>query len=82
MHRYDSVTPEDVKRIVAEGESYSTEFKRDRGLNDTDIVNAVVCMANGDGGCYSSGSRTTVRSQESTPATVTERTPQSSERSS
>lgn len=50
MHNYGSVTPEDVKRIVAEGESFTTEFKRDRGLNDTDIVNAVVCMANGDGG--------------------------------
>lgn len=50
MHNYGAVTPEDVQRIASEGESFTTEFKRGRGLNDTDIVNAVVCMANGKGG--------------------------------
>lgn len=44
------VTPEQVQQIAAEGESFTTEFKRARGVSDTDIVNAVVCMANGQGG--------------------------------
>lgn len=46
----DVVTPEQIQQIAAEGESFTTEFKRARGLNDTEIVNAVVCMANGHGG--------------------------------
>lgn len=50
MHNYGGVTPEQVQQIAAEGESFTTEFKRARGLNDTDIVNAVVCMVNGQGG--------------------------------
>jgi ATP-dependent DNA helicase RecG len=50
MHNYGGVTPEQVQQIAAEGESFTTEFKRGQGLNDTDIVNAVVCMTNGRGG--------------------------------
>ena len=50
MHNYGAVTPEQVQQIAAEGESFTTEFKRAFGLNDTDIVNAVVCMVNGHGG--------------------------------
>ncbi|MFC7625658.1 RNA-binding domain-containing protein [Microlunatus sp. GCM10028923] len=46
----DFVTPADLRRLVRAGETFTTEFKRARGLNDSDIVNAVVCMANGEGG--------------------------------
>ncbi|GAB3751833.1 RNA-binding domain-containing protein [Microlunatus parietis] len=46
----DLVTPADLRRLVQAGETFTTEFKRARGLNDSDIVNAVVCMANGKGG--------------------------------
>lgn len=45
-----AVTPEQVLQIAAAGESFTTEFKRGHGLNDTDIVNAVVCLTNGQGG--------------------------------
>src|SRR5659263_21870 len=45
-----SVTPAEVRRIAAGGETFTAEFKRGRHLNDTDIVNAVVCLANGHGG--------------------------------
>ena len=49
----DSVTPDEVRRIATGGETFTAEFKRGRrlkDLNDTDIVNAVVCLANGHGG--------------------------------
>ncbi|QJY45673.1 ATP-binding protein [Pseudonocardia broussonetiae] len=41
-----------VRRALAEGESYSVEFKSERSakLNDRDLVEAVVCLANGAGG--------------------------------
>lgn len=44
--------PRRVARWIAEGESYEVEFKgeqRER-LNDRDLVEAVVCLANGNGG--------------------------------
>lgn len=46
----DVVTPEELQSVASAGEGFTTEFKRARGLNDTEIVNAVVCLANGDGG--------------------------------
>ena len=40
----------DVAAVIAGGESLTVEFKRARGLNDRSIVEAVACMANGEGG--------------------------------
>ena len=44
--------PERISRLVAEGESYEVEFKGESlaPLNDRDLVEAVVCLANGSGG--------------------------------
>lgn len=43
---------ERVSRRIAEGESYGVEFKGEgrAPLNDRDLVEAVVCLANGTGG--------------------------------
>ncbi|HET8994999.1 MAG TPA: ATP-binding protein, partial [Rhodococcus sp. (in: high G+C Gram-positive bacteria)] len=42
----------DVRALIAAGESMTTEFKRGKRnkFNDTDLVEAVVCLANGSGG--------------------------------
>lgn len=50
MYNNGQMTPEDVQRIALEGESFTVEFKRGRGLNDRDIIEGVVCLANGRGG--------------------------------
>lgn len=50
MHNNVPMTPEDIHQVALQGESFTVEFKRGRGLNDTDIVDAVVCLANGQGG--------------------------------
>jgi ATP-dependent DNA helicase RecG len=44
--------PERVARLIGEGESYEVEFKGEghAPLNDRDLVEAVVCLANGAGG--------------------------------
>lgn len=44
--------PERLPRVIAEGESYEVEFKGESHapLNDRDLVEAVVCLANGSGG--------------------------------
>ncbi|WP_280361829.1 ATP-binding protein [Nocardia wallacei] len=41
-----------VRALIDQGETLTTEFKRGAAgeLNDTELVEAVVCMANGDGG--------------------------------
>ncbi|MFW5942952.1 MAG: ATP-binding protein [Chloroflexota bacterium] len=40
-----------MQQLLLEGESLTVEFKSDRGpLSDDELVDAVVCMANGDGG--------------------------------
>lgn len=39
-----------VRELVTQGETISCEFKRGRGLNDTDLVETATCMANGPGG--------------------------------
>ena len=42
---------EHIKRLIAQGETFTTEFKSDRGaLSDHELVEAVVCLANGEGG--------------------------------
>lgn len=53
MHNNGVMTPEDVRYLAAAGESLTVEFKRGRqvSLNDSAIVQAVVCLANGQGGC-------------------------------
>lgn len=41
----------DWEQRLAEGESFTVEFKSDRGpLSDHDLIDAVVCMANAEGG--------------------------------
>ena len=45
------MTSEELYALVAAGESLTVEFKSDRGpLSDTDLVEAVVCLANAQGG--------------------------------
>lgn len=38
-----------MSRLIAEGESWTVEFKRG-SINDTELVDAVACLANGSGG--------------------------------
>lgn len=42
------MTPAELKKTIAAGETYTVEFKSD--ANDDEIVEAVVCLANGEGG--------------------------------
>ncbi|WP_420625583.1 RNA-binding domain-containing protein [Candidatus Poriferisodalis sp.] len=42
------MVPHDLEELVAGGETYTVEFKRD--ANDDELTEAVVCLANGDGG--------------------------------
>lgn len=46
------LTADDVRRLIDGGEAFSVEFKgeEDTPLSDNDLVAAVVCLANGDGG--------------------------------
>lgn len=46
------VTEEELARLIADGESLTVEFKRGRrsAISDNDIVDAVTCLANGEGG--------------------------------
>ena len=52
MHNYGGVTPSDLIALIAAGESFIVEFKRGQraAISDNDIVDAVICLANGDGG--------------------------------
>lgn len=53
MHNYEVVEADDVKTLVADGETFTVEFKRARrtnDLNDEGLVEVVACMANGRGG--------------------------------
>lgn len=48
-----AVDREDVRRLIIGGESYTVELKRatsKQSLNDRELVEAVVCLANGAGG--------------------------------
>ncbi len=42
------MVPIDLKEVIAGGETYTVEFKGDVG--DDELVEAVVCFGNGDGG--------------------------------
>jgi len=44
------MTPEDLRALITEGESLTLEFKRDAPISDDDLVYAVVCLANSEGG--------------------------------
>lgn len=46
------MTPDEVRRLIAGGETFVVEFKGEARapLGDADLVEAVVCLANGDGG--------------------------------
>ena len=53
MQNYGDMDRTDVNRLIAGGETYTVEFKRalsKQVLNDRDLVEAVVCLANGSGG--------------------------------
>ncbi|GAB3076350.1 DNA glycosylase AlkZ-like family protein [Nocardioides zeae] len=52
MHKYGHVTPTQLNRLIAAGETYTVEFKRGQraAMSDNDIVDAAICLANGDGG--------------------------------
>lgn len=43
------VEPDDVRRLIADGESLTCEFKRS-SINDNEVVETAVCLANGSGG--------------------------------
>lgn len=41
----------EIEEMIANGETLTVEFKSDRGpLNDTELLDTVVCLANGQGG--------------------------------
>ncbi len=47
----DLVTPQELRALIAEGESFTIEFKSDRQpLPDAGLVETVVCLANARGG--------------------------------
>lgn len=46
--RPDLLPASAIPGLIAEGETYTIEFKTD--ANDDELVNAVVCLTNGDGG--------------------------------
>ncbi len=52
MHNYGGVSPNELTNLIAAGESFTLEFKRGQrsAMSDNDIVDAVICLANGDGG--------------------------------
>mgnify|MGYP002735323220 FL=1 len=52
MSNYGAMDPTELSKIISNGESMTVEFKRcDRKkLSDTDIVEAAICLANGEGG--------------------------------
>jgi len=45
------MNPEELQALIAQGESLAVEFRSDQDpLSDTDLIEAVVCLANGSGG--------------------------------
>lgn len=61
---------DELRAVVAAGETFTVEFKRAAAgaLNDADIVDAVVCLANGEGGLLLVGVELTWTSLEPSPA--------------
>lgn len=50
------MTPDELRQLRTSGESYTTEFKSGE-VNDTELVEAVACLANGSGGTLLVGVR-------------------------
>lgn len=52
MHNHECMDSETLADVIAGGETLRVEFKGEerRPLNDSDLVDAVACLANGDGG--------------------------------
>jgi ATP-dependent DNA helicase RecG len=47
----DTMTEQELHDLIASGETPTVEFKSDQGpLSDTDLLETVVCLANGQGG--------------------------------
>ena len=45
------MNPGELRVLISQGESLAVEFKSDQGpLSDSDLIEAVVCLANGQGG--------------------------------
>ena len=45
------MNPEELRALISQGETLTVEFKSDQGpLPDADLIEAVVCLANGPGG--------------------------------
>ena len=45
------MNPEELRTLIASGETLTVEFKSDQGpLSDADLIETVVCLANGQGG--------------------------------
>jgi predicted HTH transcriptional regulator len=45
------MTPDELTQLIANGETLTVEFKSDSArLGDTDLLEAVVCLANTSGG--------------------------------
>jgi len=45
------MNPGELRTLISQGESLAVEFKSDQGpLSDADLIEAVVCLANGQGG--------------------------------
>ena len=45
------MNPEELRTLIAAGETLTVEFKSDQGpLSDADLIETVVCLANGQGG--------------------------------
>lgn len=51
------MTRDELERLIDGGETYTVEFKGEEreSLNDADLVEAIVCLANGDGGTLLAG---------------------------
>lgn len=56
MHKLPEVDASEAQRLIAGGETMTVEFKVDP-LNDTELVEAVACLANGSGGVLFVGVR-------------------------
>ena len=52
MNNYEGMDAKELSQIIKDGETMTVEFKRGdrKKLNDNDIVEAAVCLANGQGG--------------------------------
>jgi ATP-dependent DNA helicase RecG len=44
------MTVNDLKELISDRESMTLEFKRDAPLSDSDLLEAIVCLANAEGG--------------------------------